>query len=490
MKTKDFPAGHSMDTDWFAIDKDGNIGFFDSGQEGAVPIQIPSQTMNYEFLSMYTKQISKSLKQLFLCEETVQYIVSKCNTDIFDEIEKDKYAVDGCVLLLNEGKKWEDLELDEHYAKGKDEFALLLSPTIPLYLLSDANEVNKQLIKAIKNNIIAKACDFRLFWDEEYERKDSIGLHDLGGFLYNHDDYDGSMYPYKRVSIPRFPLNISQFDESNTDNLPYFKNISFKDKKFIQPMEYVDCQNYIGVNGYGEWTIDDTPRKYLEQGYISLFSDYEGNKVYCLLSENMFEMAQIERYRCKKCYSQVKEWDIEHESVGGVYNYPKVCFLTEHTTSYSDRDNGTIDFAKFLCETLDISQGDVFNTNCIKCYYKKNTYSEKQKSRIVEKFQNCHRHLETELSVLQPLLLIAYTETVVNLLKTQYAISDYTGMPCLCKITIQDTEYSLLVVNNEKTADKKTAITNWLSSIKSRIDAILAQPRTLPEPLPRTIKNE
>ena len=33
----DCPAAHSMDTTWFAVDADGNIGVFDSGEAGAVP---------------------------------------------------------------------------------------------------------------------------------------------------------------------------------------------------------------------------------------------------------------------------------------------------------------------------------------------------------------------------------------------------------------------------------------------------------------------
>jgi hypothetical protein len=33
----DFPAAHSMDTTWFAVDRDGHVGLFYSGEEGAVP---------------------------------------------------------------------------------------------------------------------------------------------------------------------------------------------------------------------------------------------------------------------------------------------------------------------------------------------------------------------------------------------------------------------------------------------------------------------
>ena len=37
---EDFPAAHSMDATWFAVDRDGHIGVFDSGDPGAVPTEV------------------------------------------------------------------------------------------------------------------------------------------------------------------------------------------------------------------------------------------------------------------------------------------------------------------------------------------------------------------------------------------------------------------------------------------------------------------
>ena len=34
----DFPAAHSMDTQWFAVDKNGLVGYFSTGSAGAVPM--------------------------------------------------------------------------------------------------------------------------------------------------------------------------------------------------------------------------------------------------------------------------------------------------------------------------------------------------------------------------------------------------------------------------------------------------------------------
>lgn len=35
----DFPAAHSMDTAWFAVDREGNVAVFDTGEAGAVPTE-------------------------------------------------------------------------------------------------------------------------------------------------------------------------------------------------------------------------------------------------------------------------------------------------------------------------------------------------------------------------------------------------------------------------------------------------------------------
>lgn len=36
---EDFPAGHSMDSTWFAVDEAGEVAFFDTGEGGAIPKQ-------------------------------------------------------------------------------------------------------------------------------------------------------------------------------------------------------------------------------------------------------------------------------------------------------------------------------------------------------------------------------------------------------------------------------------------------------------------
>src|SRR5262245_9213183 len=41
MDIHDIPAAHSMATDWFAVDRDGHVALFESGESGAVPVAVP-----------------------------------------------------------------------------------------------------------------------------------------------------------------------------------------------------------------------------------------------------------------------------------------------------------------------------------------------------------------------------------------------------------------------------------------------------------------
>lgn len=56
--TCDYPAAHSMDTTWFAVDQDGHVGIFESGENGAVPKQFEmSQDSGYEAVNLLWKLV-------------------------------------------------------------------------------------------------------------------------------------------------------------------------------------------------------------------------------------------------------------------------------------------------------------------------------------------------------------------------------------------------------------------------------------------------
>src|SRR5262245_23024422 len=45
---EDFPAAHSMDATWFAVDRDGHVGVFESGEPGAVPVEVKDSIEQFD----------------------------------------------------------------------------------------------------------------------------------------------------------------------------------------------------------------------------------------------------------------------------------------------------------------------------------------------------------------------------------------------------------------------------------------------------------
>src|SRR5260221_689868 len=55
----DLSATHSMDTRWFAIDRDGSIAMFDSGEDGIVPDTVADQSLGHTTTHELAKLLGK-----------------------------------------------------------------------------------------------------------------------------------------------------------------------------------------------------------------------------------------------------------------------------------------------------------------------------------------------------------------------------------------------------------------------------------------------
>jgi hypothetical protein len=474
MKIIDFPAGHSMDTDWFAVDKDGNVAVFDSGQEGAVPIEIESQTFWLELFEKYAKPITPILKQLYLGEKTIENILQKCDVDTLHRIISDEYAVDGCIFLLNEDKKWEDLDFERVLLKEKsfEDTVLCLSENMPLYLMSDIYVIRKEFVDAIKNKIIIKACNFSIFYDDE-DGLTGVGKKDLGLFFYDHDSHDWRTEPYYKVLTPEIPLKASQIAPDLKDKIPHFKEMSFENQYWIQPMEFFSCNSYVEGDtdkiGYGKVTSSDNQEEY------------------CLLpiSDQIWNLTKVGN--CAECYRQINSFSLYHHNLEAYKDYPPVVIIKDYYVFDYDKRTRYDNLLKQIYEKLNISRHECFITYCTKCY---DSRKGSDLLRFSKKFQNCYKHLNTEISVLQPSLLIAIEESVVSMLKSKYKITDFSEMPCLCGITIEEKQYPLLVINKSKTKEQQENLDRFLSEKFDEIRTILAEPRNLPPLKPRVIRIE
>ena len=483
MKTLDFPAGHSMDTDWFAVDKNGNIAVFESGGEGPVPIEIDAGNISWhELFENYTTPLTPYLKQLFLDEKVIENILKKCSTFFMEKVvANESYIGDACILLLNEGQRWEDLKFEEKFEKDF-EFVLQLSPIIPLFLVSDCcnmfYEVREELINAINNKIIIKGCIFDPFTEDN---NNILGMRDFG--LYFFDNEPEGCYviePYRKIFTPQIPLKANQFAPGLEDEIPHFVEIEFDEKKFIQPMEYFSCNHQ---NSY----INN------EEGYeYAMVISSEKKLIDCLLpvsdTDKIYNQNRLSQ--CNKCYPEKDFWSsgLNHHKIKAYNDYPPIVFIGDYFYFHQKKmDRPQLLFAN-INTILNLSKHDSVITYCIKCF---DSYRDKKEdlnfSRLFEKFQKCHEHFTQEISALQPLLLIGIGAFVTELLKTKYEISGFTKYPCLCNITITEKQYPLLLINNADNEEEQLFLQNFISEKSIEKKNILTRPRNIPSPKPRVI---
>jgi hypothetical protein len=480
MKEIDYPAGHSMDTNWFAVDKNGDIGFFDTGQEGAYPIQVKAHTLWHELFFNYTIPVTKGLKQLFLDENTVKQLLGRCTTGVLEKITKaEEYWDDGYIVLLSEGKTWEDLHFEEDFAKSEEDFALLLSPSIPIYLLCNVYVIQKKLVAAVENGIIYKACEFSIYPEEGSD--DRVAISELGVCVYENENY--GIDPYERLYDSNIPVNISLFNNEKSHEIPKFSEIVFSEQRFIQPMAFFSCCSDASAR-----SEDDIPRNLIEEGYVKVkLSDEEW--AYCLLPVSDLMWFKMDLGRCHKCYD-VDSIRLYHASLDSLQDYPPVLLIRDYYNYRNVKCLEYSDISDCLSKCVEINKYDCYLSYCVKCHNDKNEDFERQftKESLELRFQKCHGHFEVEIDTLQPLLLITLEEGAKNLIHQCYQISNLAEAPCLCSVSIKGKTYPLLVVNDMKTAEDNEKLMRYLKTVSGEINTILGKQRDLPALKPRVIR--
>ena len=106
--TKEFPATHSMSTEWFVVDEEGNIALFSFEDDGPVPIDIPIESNSYLMTAEedFGEKDSNNIEYLELTVEQVEELMS-------DAVSPENYNIkdDYCLFVqVDEEHKKEFLE--------------------------------------------------------------------------------------------------------------------------------------------------------------------------------------------------------------------------------------------------------------------------------------------------------------------------------------------------------------------------------------------
>jgi hypothetical protein len=280
--TTDFPAAHSMDTTWFAIDADGCVGIFSSDEGGAVPGDEYSEQMikeieaDLESIEMYPEDGSQLIEGR---SELIEVLV-ETHGGILDENSIDVESILASMsmeILLAEIHQCEHSDLISNSRKSRKPrhdkinrsihlFGLFL--LVPTSAIIPADRCQVEIIIELPgDSIIIYSGMCELPWlktaieagvvlsgTKRMDLYNNLSL--FGWYQYNcHEQYAAIYYGEQLPKHPIYLKNLPPAIIQNLNRLTKFPNLRFARTSEIQPVEQIPC--YIWGSGWegtnGKW---------------------------------------------------------------------------------------------------------------------------------------------------------------------------------------------------------------------------------------------
>ena len=214
----DYPAAHSMDTAWFAIDLDGNVAVFDTGESGCVPEDA------------YTEDAYELQEQI----RALPASGYKLDPDGFRETQ------------------WSN-HVDTEELDPETRLHMFLSDLVPVQDLLD--RLGAQPVDTLRTKCVLVTGTDPAAFAELHARSACLGCYrnwsdeeDLashGVYRYEHTCENWIAGPYARATVPAKPLTIEDqtIPQAIRDQAVAY-NGRFADTPKLQPAEHWPCTSW------------------------------------------------------------------------------------------------------------------------------------------------------------------------------------------------------------------------------------------------------
>jgi hypothetical protein len=225
----DYPAAHSMDTMFFAVDKDGNVAVFNTGEAGAVP----TRALAAEQAEDVQRQLLSDLPR---CE-----IIH----DVDGQDPAQRRQPDGGIPLPFTGLQYPVLMFLTSLDPVQADIAA--GQAFPVRANAGAAVVWRTLSEARYRDLAAAGVC--VSWAYFFGLDDEAGTlppESIGLFLYSHRTENWISGPYDRRQIPATPLHVDQLPPRLRKIVQSFtfESLSFHEAHEIQPMEHTECESW------------------------------------------------------------------------------------------------------------------------------------------------------------------------------------------------------------------------------------------------------
>src|SRR5262245_29247278 len=241
----DYPAAHSQDTWWFAVDRDGHVACFHSSEAGAVPhaadFDDPRQVVEHLALT-----------------EAVYDLVGRAGPGrLGGEGKHCNFSASHLAFLGSLGQGREFCDLGEGrliFLKSLDPFrgeiAAGRAYQVPAtqgvaVVLHDGRftlrQDNEELLRRLHDAGDCLGCFYLFYWEPvRSDQEERIDPARRGLFRYNHLCQDWTSGPYGRTRVPRQPVHVDQLPPGVREAVSRtrFDGLCFADTPHIQPLEH------------------------------------------------------------------------------------------------------------------------------------------------------------------------------------------------------------------------------------------------------------
>ncbi|MGK7942648.1 MAG: hypothetical protein AB4062_21310 [Crocosphaera sp.] len=258
----DYPASHSMDTEWFAIDKDGNIGVFDSGENGAVPdSSYRVERLGDLFLKLAEKSDNRVLQWNIPGENIIKNLTLETLQNKIDKvIEVAGKVIEYPVIEYPIGSTTSGMTTKYVHKPLEEQmlfhwrFLLSSDNVIPLleiekiennYAVHFAGEPSVIHLQSCRVIVVKKLMEEGLILAGKEIENFTNEFHTLFGFFSYVMNYDEA-YPYEKAGKPVIPLILDDLPEDIRDAISQtrFNDFSFNERTTIQPIEHFPCNTW------------------------------------------------------------------------------------------------------------------------------------------------------------------------------------------------------------------------------------------------------
>ena len=222
----DYPAAHSMDTTWFAVDDDGFVAVFDSGEAGAVPEVFDTRCDTWE-----------AVEALENAPETAgrSYRLDPASLGWSPEAPTHRLTWQGRDTF---NQRWlmflTDLAPVETFlADGRG--AVL--PAVRGHAVIVMG-LSRRVVDHIHAQGLCLGCEFYFGGDHEAAQ--------VGFYEYEHTTENGISGPYGRDAVPDAPLRLDDLSEELREGISAVRleGVRFADTTHVQPAGMMPCRSW------------------------------------------------------------------------------------------------------------------------------------------------------------------------------------------------------------------------------------------------------